>query len=104
MIKTLPCVTPIVGPDINPDGIGLLNWFMKQNGTINGFTKAMWTGLTTLQLAKAMESAAKEKAHGLYNMVYKEAISKYYLLKLFNHYLLDDALTIRPSETLAADK
>ena len=102
--KNITMRNSIVGPDINPNGIGLLNWFMKQNGTINGFTKAMWTGLTTLQLAKAMETAAKEKAHGLYNMVYKEAISKYDLLKLFNHYMRDDALTIIPSETMVADK
>jgi len=102
--KNITMCNSIVGPDINPNGIGLLNWFMKQNGSINGFTKVMWTGLTTLQLAKAMEAAAKQKAHGLYNMVYKEAISKYDLLNLFNHYMRDDTLTIIPSETLVADK
>lgn len=102
--KNITMRNSIVGPDINPNGIGLLNWFMKQNGIINGFTKAMWTGLTTLQLAKAMEVAAKEKAHGLYNMVYKKAISKYDLLKLFNHYMRDNTLTILPSETLVVDK
>ena len=102
--KNITMRNSIVGPDINPDGIGLLNWFMKQNGTINGFTKAMWTGLTTLQLAKAMEVAAKDKAHGLYNMVYKEAISKYGLLRLFNHHMRNDKLTILPSETLVADR
>lgn len=102
--KNITMRNSVVGPDINPNGIGLLNWFMEQNGTINGYTKAMWTGLTTLQLAKAMEVAAKEKAHGLYNMVYKEAISKHDLLKLFNRYIRDNALTILPSETLVADK
>jgi len=102
--KNITMRNSIVGPDMNPNGIGLLNWFMKQRGTVNGFNKAMWTGLTTLQLAKVMEVAAKEKAHGLYNMVYKEAISKYDLLKLFNHYMRDDALIILQSETLVADK
>lgn len=33
----------IVGPDINQNGIGLLNWFMQQQGEVNGFTGAMWT-------------------------------------------------------------
>ena len=33
---------------------------MKQEGQINGFTKAIWTGVTTLTLAKAMEQALKE--------------------------------------------
>lgn len=102
--KNITLRNSIVGPDINKEGIGLLNWFMQQSGTIDGYTKALWTGLTTLQLAKAMEAAAKEKAHGLYNMVYKESISKYELLKLFNQYMRNDELIIEPSDKVAADK
>lgn len=102
--KNITLRNSIVGPDINPEGIGLLNWFMKQSGEINGFTKAMWTGQTTLQLAKTMEAAAKEKAHGLYNTVPDCSISKYELLKLFNHYLRNDSIKINPIEGINADK
>jgi dTDP-4-dehydrorhamnose reductase len=102
--KNITLRNSIVGPDINQNGIGLLNWFMKQNGEIDGYTKAMWTGLTTLQLAKVMEAAAMEKASGLYNMVYEEPISKYDLLKLFNKYLKNDKIIIKPCDTIAVDK
>lgn len=102
--KNITLRNSIVGPDINPNGIGLLNWFMKQSGEINGYTKAMWTGQTTLQLAKTMEAAAKEKAHGLFNTVPNHSISKYELLKLFNHYLRDDMIIINPIEGINADK
>ena len=102
--KNITLRNSIVGPDTNPNGIGLLNWFMKQNGEINGYTKAMWTGQTTLQLAKTMEIAAKEKAHGLFNTVPDHSISKYNLLRLFNHYLRDDAIIIKPIEGINADK
>lgn len=102
--KNITLRNSIVGPDINPNGIGLLNWFMKQKGEINGFTKAIWTGQTTLQLAKTMEAAAKEKASGLYNTVPDCSISKYELLKLFNHYLRNDAIMINPSNEIAANK
>lgn len=102
--KNITLRNSIIGPDINPKGIGLMNWFMQQSGTINGYTKAIWTGQTTLQLAKTMEVAAKEKAHGLFNTVPKEPINKFELLKLLNHYLRSDELTIVPSDTLAADK
>ncbi len=102
--KNLTMRNSIVGPDINENGIGLFNWFMKQNGTINGYTKAMWTGLTTLQLAKAMEYAARVKANGLFNMVYKEPISKYDLLKLFNKYMRNNELNIRPYSEFVLDK
>lgn len=35
--KNITLRNSIVGPDINPMGIGLLNWFLHQEGEINGF-------------------------------------------------------------------
>jgi len=102
--KNITFRNSIVGPDINPSGIGLLNWFLKQTGEINGYTGAMWTGMTTLQLAKIMEKAAEQRAHGLYNMIPNHNISKYELLKLFNHYLRNDAVQINPYDGFTADK
>jgi dTDP-4-dehydrorhamnose reductase len=102
--KNITLRTSIIGPDINPDGIGLFNWFMKQSSEINGYTKAMWTGITTLQLAKVMEAAAEKKVYGLYNIVYQDSISKYNLLKLFNQYFKEDSLKINPSNTFVSDK
>lgn len=103
--KNLTMRQSIVGPDINQNGIGLLNWFMQQHGEINGYTKAIWTGQTTLQLAKTMEAAARERAHGLYNMVPDTWISKCGLLGLFNKYLRDNSLIIHPVDNkMTADK
>lgn len=94
----------IVGPDINEKGIGLLNWFMHQENEVNGFTGAIWTGQTTLQLAKTMEAAALERATGLYNTVPSEPITKYELLRLFNKYFRNGALKINPVAGVSADK
>ena len=102
--KNITLRNSIVGPDINENGIGLLNWFLKQKGEVNGFTKAMWTGQTTLQLAKTMEVAAREKATGLYNTVPDHAISKYDLLKLFNQYFRDGKMKINPFDGFVCDK
>lgn len=102
--KNITLRNSIVGPDINERGIGLMNWFMKQSGEINGFTGALWTGQTTLQLAKTMEAAAKERATGLYNTVPDCHISKYDLLGLFNKYLRGNSMTIHPVEGVNADK
>lgn len=102
--KNITLRNSIVGPDINERGIGLLNWFMQQSGDINGFTGALWTGQTTLQLAKTMEAAATEHATGLYNTVPDVNISKYDLLGLFNKYLRGNTLTIHPIEGVKADK
>ena len=102
--KNITLRNSIVGPDINPNGIGLFNWFMHQAGEIKGYTKAMWTGQTTLQLAKTMEVAARERAHGLVNTVPDYSICKYDLCRLFNKYFRNDALTIHPVEGVNADK
>lgn len=102
--KNITLRNSIVGPDINPNGIGLMNWFMQQKTPISGYTKAMWTGQTTLQLAKTMEAAAKERASGLYNTVPDHSISKYDLLCLFNKYLRNDSVKISPVEGINADK
>lgn len=106
--KNLSLRNSIVGPDINPKGIGLLNWFMNNslggNPELNGYTKSMWTGQTTYQLAKTMEAAAKERVHGLINAVPSTSISKYDLLRLFNKYLRSNNVKINPIEGVNADK
>lgn len=102
--KNITLRNSIVGPDINRNGIGLLNWFMQQNGEVTGYTGAMWTGQTTLQLAKTMEAAAKEKANGLYNTVPDTSISKYDLLGLFNKYIRKEKVSIIPANKVVADK
>lgn len=103
--KNLTLRNSIVGPDIKVSGIGLLNWFMQQPGpSVNGYTGAIWTGQTTLQLAKTMEAAAKERAYGLVNAVHAESITKYDLLKLFNKYLRGGELTINAVDGVTADK
>ena len=102
--KNLTLRQSIVGPDIKASGIGLLNWFMQQDGEVQGYTRAMWTGQTTLQLAKTMEAAAEAKAHGLYNAVPDTSISKYELLKLFNQHIRKEKIGIIPEDKIAADK
>ncbi len=103
--KNLTLRNSIVGPDIKATGIGLLNWFMQQSGpSVNGYTGAIWTGQTTLQLAKTMEAAAKERAHGLVNAVPASSITKYDLLKLFNKYLRGSELIINAVDGVTADK
>ena len=102
--RNLTLRNSIVGPDINEKGIGLLNWFMKQDGEINGYTGAIWTGQTTLQLAKTMEAAAKDRPAGLYNMVPSTSINKFELLGLFNKYLRNGEVRINPISGISADK
>ena len=102
--KNLTLRQSIVGPDINEGGIGLLNWFMAQQGSVGGYSNAMWTGLTTLELAKAVEQCAQDGSAGLVNMVPDSAISKLELLRLFNAHMRKDPVDIEPVEEPHLDK
>lgn len=106
--KNITLRNSIIGPDINPTGIGLLNWFLInttiKGSSLNGYTKTMWTGQTTLQLAKTMEAAARVKANGLVNAVPNHPISKCDLLILFNKYFRDNESIIHPVEGIKSDK
>lgn len=102
--KDLTFRNSIIGPDRNKSGIGLFNWFMKQDGQINGFTKVIWTGVTTLTLAKAMEQAMEENLTGIYHLVNNETINKYELLNLFNKHMRNEEIVILPSDKVSVDK
>lgn len=102
--KDLTFRNSIIGPDIKESGIGLFNWFMKQEGSIGGFTGAIWTGVTTLTLAKAMETALKENLTGLYNLVNNQSINKFDLCSLFNRYFRNGEVEINPDDKLQLDK
>lgn len=102
--KDLTFRNSIIGPDMNEKGIGLFNWFMKQDSDVKGYSNAIWTGVTTLTLAKAIDQALKENITGIYNLVNNKYISKYELLVLFNKYFMQNKVSITPIDTPVIDK
>ncbi|MCF6330725.1 MAG: SDR family oxidoreductase [Sulfurimonas sp.] len=84
--KNITLRTSIIGLELKHNGEGLFHWFMNQSGTINGFTKAIWSGVTTLELAKAVKWAIENEITGLYHITNNKSINKYELLNLFKKY------------------
>lgn len=102
--KDLTLRQSIVGPDLNPNGIGLFNWFMQQKGAIKGYRNSIWTGLTTLQLAKVVEKVSNHSITGIYNAVPDSGISKCRLLQLIDDVLLGNSIQIIPVNNALIDK
>jgi len=102
--KNLTFRTSIIGPDMKENGLGLFNWFMRQSGVINAYTKAIWTGVTNLTLAKAIEEATIENLTGLYHLVNDESINKYDLLNLFEKYMGAKKVSLLPSKIVELNK
>jgi len=95
--------TSIIGPELKANGEGFFHWFMNQQTDIAGFTKVIWSGVTTLELAKAIKWSIDSNITGLYHMTNNSSISKYKLLKLFQKYT-GKKISISPVEEKSVDK
>lgn len=104
--KDVTIRTSIIGPEINPNGIGLLHWFLNQplDSKLNGYSNAYWTGLTTLELAKVVHEIIKQNSTGIIQVVPNEKINKYELLKLFNSIFRNNQLEILAFDVYKVDK
>jgi dTDP-4-dehydrorhamnose reductase len=96
--------TSIIGPEIKENGEGLFHWFMNQGGTINGFTKMIWGGVTTLELAKAIDAAIDQNITGLIHITNGIPISKFEMVSLFKEIWKTDHININPLEGKISDK
>ncbi len=74
--------TSIIGKELSRKQ-GLLEWFLCQKGSVQGFKSALFSGFTTLELSRIIEKILTEysKKGGLYH-VSSDPISKFDLLKL----------------------
>lgn len=102
--RDLTIRTSIIGPELKQSGEGLFHWFMHQEGKVNGFTDAIWGGVTTLELAKAIDKVIDNNLTGLVHLSNGKGISKYDLLNLFKSIWNRNNIDINPFEGHAVDK
>jgi dTDP-4-dehydrorhamnose reductase len=95
--------TSVIGPELKTNGEELFHWFMTQQNTINGYTASIWSGVTTLELAKAVYWAIESDATGLYHITNGIPINKFELLSLCKKATGKD-ITINAVEGRIVDK
>jgi dTDP-4-dehydrorhamnose reductase len=101
--KNLTLRTSVIGPELRNDGEELFHWFMDQSGKISGYTEAIWSGVTTTELAKAVKWSIDNNITGLYHVTNNSSISKYNLLQLLQKYTKKD-INIKPFNGKNIDK
>ena len=77
--------TSFIGPEVKTKN-QLLNWFLSQKNEVNGFDKAFFSGLTSLELSNIIYNYFL-KTHYYYNLILNiggPKISKYKLLLLIS--------------------
>lgn len=102
--KALTLRTSIVGPELKENGTGLFHWFMTQREDAQGYQRVIWSGVTTLQLAKAIEQDIEKPRTGLYHLVNNDTICKYDLLELFNRYCRKKPIKIQSNTSVVSDR
>lgn len=100
---TITLRTSIIGHELN-GARSLIGWFLAQEGEIKGFTKAIFSGLPTMELANVVRQHVlpKPELSGLYHVA-AQPISKFDLLTLVAEAYGKD-ITIHPDETLDIDR
>jgi dTDP-4-dehydrorhamnose reductase len=81
--KHLTLRTSVVGPELKNNGEELFHWFMNQTGEVSGYKNSIWSGVTTIELAKAVKWAIDQNITGLYHVSNNCSINKFDLLNLF---------------------
>lgn len=102
--RDLTIRTSKVGPELHGEGSGLFNWFMSQKGTVRGFSRTLWGGVTTLEMVKAVEYILNHPISGLLHLTNGLPISKYELLGLFAEIWKRSDVRIEPDDTRVADR
>lgn len=95
--------TSIIGHEL-AGSHGLVGWFLSQPGPVKGFTRAIFSGLPTVELAKVVGNHVlpRPDLRGLYH-VSVAAIAKYDLLKLVA-LAYGKNTTITPDDRLVIDR
>jgi dTDP-4-dehydrorhamnose reductase len=95
--------TSIIGHELRGRQ-GLLEWFLAQPGPVKGFTRAVFSGMPTVELAKIVRDHVlpRPQLSGLYH-VSAEPIAKYDLLKLVAKEY-GKSITIVPDDALVLDR
>jgi dTDP-4-dehydrorhamnose reductase len=95
--------TSIIGPELG-SAHGLIGWFLARTGPVRGFTKAVFSGLPTVELARVIRDHVlpHPELHGLYH-VSAAPIDKYTLLKLVAKAYGRD-IGITPNDRLVIDR
>ncbi|HEX6280040.1 MAG TPA: SDR family oxidoreductase [Pyrinomonadaceae bacterium] len=96
--NSLTIRTSIIGRELGT-AHGLIEWFLSQEGRVNGYSKAIFSGFPTIVLAELLAAIIRDfpRLEGLYH-VSSDAISKFELLNLVRERLKRDVLIDKDEE------
>ncbi len=95
--------TSIIGRELFTSH-GLVEWFLSQKGEVNGYTKAIFSGLSTKEISRVLIQLSKRpEITGLLNIGTKK-IDKYSLLRIVRKEFGKEDITIKPYSKFVCDR
>lgn len=101
--------TSIIGPELK-NGSGLFHWLLTQKEKfVTGYSRVLWNGVTTLELAKGIAHFIEYPVEGLVNFCSKYDITKAELLNILGHrfdknvYVIEDS-KVFSNKTLSSSR
>lgn len=100
---TVTLRTSMIGHELG-EPHGLVGWFLAERGRVNGFTRAIFSGLPTVELSRVIRDFVlpRPELKGVYH-VSAEPISKYDLLRLIAQ-VYGKSTEIVPDDSLVVDR
>lgn len=100
---TITLRTSIIGHELG-SAHGLVGWFLAQEGRVRGYTRAIFSGLPTVELARVVRNVvlARPDLSGLYHVA-SSPIAKHDLLKLVAQ-VYGKAVEIVPDNAVVIDR
>jgi dTDP-4-dehydrorhamnose reductase len=97
--------TSLIGRELGNSHAGLVEWFLAQTGSIDGYTNAIWSGLTTTYLSKSLFQIVEDFPYltGLVHLASPVGIDKYSLLQLLKQSFKKD-IVINKDDQIKVDK
>jgi len=95
--------TSIIGHELDSN-VSLVDWFLSQNSSVKGFSKAIFSGLPTAYIAKLLLEKIffNKELTGLYHLS-SDPIDKYSLLEMINKEYNKD-ITIKEEKHFVIDR
>lgn len=96
--------TSIIGLELSRNK-SLIEWYLVQKGRISGFTRAIYSGFTTLEMARIIEKVLLEytSISGLWHVA-SAPINKYELLKRLGELLGRDDIELLPDDEFFCER
>ena len=98
--KNITVRASVIGLESRNSQKSLLNWFLHQEDSVDGYDDVIWSGVTNIQYAENLEQILQSNKRGVFHLSNNHGISKGDLLRLLNQNLKKNKVEVRSNRNI----